>query len=351
MGHRAPDFFRELPTHVQPALVHGSRIHDRVGAGKVDVFEDAGREHGFGRALAAVERSAFIDEDGFAGQDVPHQLEAECGERDAFGSDQILGSLLGVIAAEYERTDSERVAEREQSVARDQGHHRVGAAATPMHVRHRGKDGLGVELLALCGELQFVREHVEQHFRVGVGIDVAQILTEHLLLQYLGIGQVAVVAEDDPERGVDIERLCLPGVERRPRGGITAVSDAGAARERAHVPGAKHVAHHPGPLVHVERLVFRRDDPGCVLAAVLQQQQPVVQQLIDRRLRHHSENAAHLRYSSRLIGTSGVAPGARAYRAAARVPRSRTAPRAPRRARKVRVEAASGLPATPRRAR
>src|SRR3989441_263217 len=55
-----------------------------------------------------------------------------------------------------------------------------------------------------------------------------------------------------------------------------------------------------------------------------------------------------MRYSSRLIGTSGVAPGARAYRAAARVPWSRTAPRAPRRARKVRAEAASGLQATPR---
>ena len=280
---------------MQPALVHRNRVHDRVGSGKVDVFEDAGRENGFGRTLAAVERSAFIDEDGLARQDVSHQLEAECGERDAFGSDQIFGSLVGVIAAEYERTDSKWVTEREQPVARYQGHHGVGPAATPVHVRHCRKDGLGVELLTLCGELQFVREHVEQDFRVGVGVDVAQILTEHLLLQRFGIGQVAVVAEDDPKRGVDIERLCLSGVERRARGGIAAVPDPGAAGKRAHVPGAKHVAHHPGPLVHVKRLVFRRDDPGCVLAAVLQQQQPVVQQLIDRRLRHDSENAAHLR--------------------------------------------------------
>src|SRR5256884_1997477 len=116
--------------HVQPALVHRNRVHDRVGSGKVDVFEDARREHRFGCTLAAVERSAFIDKDGLAGQDVAHQLEAERGERDAFGSDQIFGSLVGVIAAEYERTDSERVTESEQPVARYQGHDRIGAAAT-----------------------------------------------------------------------------------------------------------------------------------------------------------------------------------------------------------------------------
>ncbi len=314
-------------------------------------FEDAGREHRFGRTLAAVERSAFIDKDGFAGQNVTHQLEAERGERDAFGSDQIFGSLVGVIAAEYERTDSKRVTECKQSVTRYQGHHRIGTAATPMYIRHRGKDGPGVELLALCGELQFVREYIEQHFRVGVGIDVAQILTEHLLLEGFRIGQVAVVTEDNPKRGIDIERLCLPGVERRARSGIAAVPDAGFAGKRAHIPGAKHVAHHPGSLVHVKRLVFRRDDPGCVLAPVLQQQQPVVQQLIDRRLRHDSENAAHLRFS--FSGTSSVVPDPPADRAAARVPQSRTARREMHRARRVRAKAglASNLRASLQSAR
>ena len=39
---------------------------------------------------------------------------------------------------------------------------------------------------------------------------------------------------------------------------------------------------------------FARDDAGRVLAAVLQQQQPVVEQLVDRRVRDDADDSAHV---------------------------------------------------------
>ena len=42
-----------------------------------------------------------------------------------------------------------------------------------------------------------------------------------------------------------------------------------------------------------KRVAFRGDDAGRVLAAMLEHQQPVVEQLVDRRLRDDSENSAH----------------------------------------------------------
>ena len=51
----------------------------------------------------------------------------------------------------------------------------------------------------------------------------------------------------------------------------------------AHVAGAEHVAHHAARLVHEALRALHRDDAGGVLPAVLQQQQRVVDQLVDRR--------------------------------------------------------------------
>ena len=47
-----------------------------------------------------------------------------------------------------------------------------------MHARHRGKNGGGVELVVFGTSLQFVRQYVEQYFRIGTGIDVAQVFAK-----------------------------------------------------------------------------------------------------------------------------------------------------------------------------
>ena len=141
--------------------------------------------------------------------------------------------------------------------------------------------------------LELEREHVEQHLAVGVGVDVAEVELEELALQLLAVGQVAVVAERHAERRVHVERLRLEVGERGAGGGIAAVADAGGAHQVAHVARAEHVLHEARALVHVEDRALARHDARGVLAAVLQQEQAVVQQLVDGRMRNDADDAAH----------------------------------------------------------
>jgi hypothetical protein len=150
-----------------------------------------------------------------------------------------------------------------------------------------------IELQAGGRQLQLVREHVQQHFAVGIGVDVAAVDPEHLVLQLLPVGQVAVVREDDPERRVHVERLCLGFARRRTGRRIADLADAEGAGQAAHVARAEHVAHHAVRLVHVEIAAVRRRDARCVLTAMLQQQQAVIDQLVDRGLGNNTYDAAH----------------------------------------------------------
>ena len=71
---------------------------------------------------------------------------------------------IASCVADDERADAERIAEREQPVAGDHRDDRIRAAAALVHARDRLEDRLGIEPVVLCGALELVREHVEQHF-------------------------------------------------------------------------------------------------------------------------------------------------------------------------------------------
>ena len=47
------------------------------------------------------------------------------------------------------------------------------------------------------GLAQLVGKHVEQHFAVGLGVHMAQVLGIDLLVQLGGVGEVAVVRQYD----------------------------------------------------------------------------------------------------------------------------------------------------------
>src|SRR5581483_3978873 len=102
-----------------------------------------------------------------------------------------------------------------------------------------------------------------------------------------------VVAEHDAEGGVDVEGLRLGHLEGGTGGRVAAMREADVAAERAHVARAEHVAHLAAALVHVERVVLARDDAGGILATVLQEEQPVVEQLVDLRTGDDAEDPAH----------------------------------------------------------
>ena len=119
------------------------------------------------------------------------------------------------------------------------------------------------------------------------------IHAEHLVLELLGIGQVAVVAKNDAEGRIHVERLRLGKVVGRTGGRVADMADAPVTGQRTHVAGAENVADQPRPLVQMKGIAFRRCNTGGILPAVLQYHQPVIEQLVDRRCRHDSENPAH----------------------------------------------------------
>ena len=76
-----------------------------------------------------------------------------------------------------------------------------------MHTSHGGKQGFWIERPAPDRVFQLMRQHIEQHFRIGIGVDMAQIQPEQLFLQLLGVGQIAIVRQHQAERQIDVKRL------------------------------------------------------------------------------------------------------------------------------------------------
>ena len=162
-----------------------------------------------------------------------------------------------------------------------------------MHTAHGGKHINGLERQAARGFFELVREHIEQHFRVAVGVDVAMVGGEQFGLEHGRIGQVAVVREHQTEGRVDIKGLRFVFAEGVARRRVTHLAQADIARQGAHVARAKNVAHHALGLVHEKFTVQLRDDARRVLPAVLQQQEAVIDQLINRSVTDNTNYSAH----------------------------------------------------------
>src|SRR4030095_10777929 len=116
---------------------------------------------------------------------------------------------------------------------------------------------------------------------------------EELALQRFAVGEVSVVAQRDAERRIDVERLRFAVGERRTGRRVATVPDAGIAEQIAHVTRAEHVADVARALPHVEYGALARGDARGILTAMLQEQQPVVEQLIDGRMSNGADDTAH----------------------------------------------------------
>ena len=152
----------------------------------------------FGRALLRVQIAFDVDENRFARRHVAHELEADTFHRHRFRRHDPLDAMRRFLLAEAQRADAERVAEGQQAVTGDQRHDRVRAVHAPVHARHRLEYGCRIELQAGAGELHFVREHVEQHFGIGIGVDVAAVDAEHLVFELLPLVRLPLCASMIP---------------------------------------------------------------------------------------------------------------------------------------------------------
>ena len=90
--------------------------------------------------------------------------------------------------------------------------------------------------------------------------------------------------QHNAKRRVDVKRLGLFFAKRIAGRGVAHLPQAAVAGQGPHVAGAKHVFDHALGLVHKKLALLLGHDAGCILAAMLQQQQTVVNRLIHRRL-------------------------------------------------------------------
>ncbi|MNG92921.1 hypothetical protein D3C79_518680 [compost metagenome] len=241
LGTLALDLLGQLLAHAQARLVHRDAIDDRVGTRQVDVLENARLQLGAGRALLGVHLAFFGDVHGFAGCQVTDQGEAEDVQGNAFRGDHVFHAFVGVALAEDYRADAIGVAETDDAVAGDHRHHRVTADTAAVHVGNRSEH-VFFGRLQLATHRQLMGEHVQQHFRVGVGVDVAQVGLVDLLGQLLDVGQVAVVRQGDAIGRVDVERLGL-GRGRAARRRVAHVADTHVTDQALHVALLEHVTH------------------------------------------------------------------------------------------------------------
>ncbi|MNZ42049.1 hypothetical protein D3C78_596160 [compost metagenome] len=256
------------------------------------MLEDARRQLRILRALAGVQLAFGGDVHRLARRQVADQGEAEHVQRHAFRGDHVLDAFVGVTLAEHDRADAVGIAEADDAVAGDHRHHRVAAAAALMHAGDRGEDVVGGRL-QLAAHGQLVGEHVEQHFRVGVGVDVAQVGFVDLARQLLDVGQVAVVRQGDAVGRVDVERLRL-GRAGAAGGRIAHMADPDIADQALHMPSVEHVADQAVVLAQEQATAMAGHDAGSVLAAVLKNRKGVVERLVDVRLTHNTNDATHV---------------------------------------------------------
>lgn len=291
--HFAADLVTELLAHQQAGLVDAGTVDDRIRAGEIHVFKNAWRTRMRFGAVAGRTGTVKTHHHGLARQHVALALEAETVQRNRFAGEDVFSSLRAIVPAHDQRTDTVRITEGHKAKAGDQHHYGVGPAHALVDFDDGIEDGVFAQFAAVNLLLQLVREHVEQHFTVRVGVDVAQVLPEHCLFQLGGIGQVAVVRQHDAVGRVDVERLRFGQVAGRAGGRITHMPDPGVAHQGAHVAGAEHVTHHAAAFVHVKAVAVAGHDAGCILPAVLKDLQPVIQELIDGRFAHYTNDPTH----------------------------------------------------------
>ncbi len=242
-------------------------------------------------ALAREQLSVGREQHRFARRDIAQTLESEDIERDGFRRHHVFLARSGFALAENERTDAVRIAEREHAVVEHQRDNRITAARARMHAGDGFENLIGREVMPVL-DLDFVREDVEQHFGIRIGVDVAAIALVHLSAQRIGVDQIAVVAERDAVRRIHVERLRL-GRGFGTGGRIAAMTDADASAQLEHVVGVEDVADESGAFVQAQTIAVDGGDAGGILTAMLQNRERVVQGRRDVGFAYDADDSAH----------------------------------------------------------
>ena len=294
VGPAGFDAARQTDSHVHARAVDRNAVNDGVGARQIHIFKNARRVARRRRANARVHAPVHVYQHRLAGRDIAAQFVAEHIQRGAFRGEHVRVAALPLFYAINQRANAERVAEGEDAGADHQRHRRIRAAAAAVHAADRVENifGRGAQARAADRGAQFMREHIQQDFRIGRGVQLAQVLAKQFLAQARGVGQVAVVPERDAERRIDIERLRL-GARIAAGGRVAGVPDSHAAFELQHVALAEYIAHQSVVLAQIDALAVAGHDAGRVLAAVLDDAEALVEIVVGRAGSENADHAAH----------------------------------------------------------
>ncbi|MCY1166698.1 hypothetical protein D9M73_66470 [compost metagenome] len=299
--HGGDHTFGQCFTQVQACLVDRNAVEHRVRPREVHKLKNTGIEFCVRCALLGMHHAIHVHKHRFARRNVALELVRGAFKRHRFAGHHDGFAAFVFAMTNTQRANAEGVAECQQAVACDQRHHGIRTLHAFVYAAHGSKYVHRFERQAARGFFELMRQHVEQHLGIALGIDVAMVGIEQLGLELGRVGQVAVVRQHQAERCVDIKRLGLVftvGVARRR---VTHLAQAHVARQRAHVACAEHITHHTLGLVHVKLAPELRDDARRVLATVLQQQQAVIDQLVNGCLANNADDSTH-KFSFLLIG-------------------------------------------------
>ena len=274
-----------------PCFVDGYFVHQGIGPGEINVLENTGAQARAAGALAPVQPALHVDKHRFAGRNVADQGKAQHIQCHAFRGKHVFRTLRALARADDKWPDTQRVAKTQHPVIDHQAHGRVTAAAALVNRRNGGEDILRARAQLAQG-LHLMGENVEQYLRIGIGVEVPQVVLEQLARELLGIGEVAVVCQGDAVGRVNIKRLCQGGA-RAARGRVAHVTDANTAAQGLHMLLAKYVAHQPLALALAETAAVAGHDSRSILAPVLEHSQRVVYIGGDFRFSDDTNQATH----------------------------------------------------------
>ena len=251
---------REALAHPHARAMHLDASDLRVGPREVHVLEDAERAPRGGDGLRGVQ-TLGVDPDDLARLHVADDLGADEVERARLGRDRPVVAQ----STERERTESARVAKRNERVVHDRGH-RVRALEPSHRVRHRFDERGRIASEERCYELRVrSRRHPD-----AVG--------EELATKLLDIHEIPVVAE--------CNRPCAPVMDVwlrvrplvRTGGRVARVTDRNLAGQRLQLLLVEDVREEANLAYDRQATAVRDRDPGRLLAAVLEREQPEVRE-------------------------------------------------------------------------
>ena len=206
----------------------------------------------------------------------------------------MLLALVGLADTDDQRTNAVGVAKTQDAVADNHRDHGIAAGATTVQRADRTEYVFRFEFTVLA--LQFMRQHIQHQFRIGLRVQVAPVFLDQQPGQLPGIGEIAVVGQANTVRAVDVKRLRLARAGAA-RGRIAHMANPHVSFQPEHVAHPKDVAHQAIVLALVQLETIAGHDACRILAAMLQNRQRIVNRLVDSGLTDNPDYTTHFRIS------------------------------------------------------